>query len=151
MNLDDALALLGGDQPERLLQGGVDLQVLEDDRPRDEVLFVHQLLQEYFAARKVAAAASDFSKLAANARSPWRADETEQPLAVIPTPICARASALPVRSGNWATRVSSDTKARAVITSCRQSLTSRAALIESAATTAMMRSPCTRSRSRHSQ
>lgn len=74
--LDDALRLLGPNRPEDVLNAGVALQVLEDDRPRDEVLFLHQLLQEYFAARKVASEAeacvADVVKLA---HVPWREAE----------------------------------------------------------------------------
>ena len=51
---DDALALLGGGEgAERLLKGGEALHVIEEKW--DDVLFVHQLFQEYFAARAVAA------------------------------------------------------------------------------------------------
>jgi formylglycine-generating enzyme required for sulfatase activity len=51
---DDALALLGGGPTEELLRAGVALQVLEVQW--DDVLYLHQLLQEYFAARALAAA-----------------------------------------------------------------------------------------------
>jgi len=37
-----------------ILQAGGALGVLDEDRGRDEVLYVHQLLQEYFAARLLA-------------------------------------------------------------------------------------------------
>ncbi|MDR4513124.1 SUMF1/EgtB/PvdO family nonheme iron enzyme [Nitrosomonas sp.] len=43
-------------QCENLLNAAVDLQIL--DMPGDDVLFVHQLLQEYFAARHLAEAAN---------------------------------------------------------------------------------------------
>ncbi len=64
---DDALELLG-DQAEDLLHAGVSLQVLEVQW--DEVLYVHQLMQEYFAARALAAAPRPDL-----ARSPWRASD----------------------------------------------------------------------------
>jgi formylglycine-generating enzyme required for sulfatase activity len=50
---DEALELLGGQHAEDLLRAGVALQALEVQG--DDVFFVHQLLQEYFAARAVAA------------------------------------------------------------------------------------------------
>ncbi len=50
----EALQWLGGGRPEDALEAGVALQVLDIDG-RD-VLFVHQLFQEYFAARAIAAA-----------------------------------------------------------------------------------------------
>jgi formylglycine-generating enzyme required for sulfatase activity len=62
---DDALDLLGG-AAEDLLHAGVALQVLEVQW--DDVLYVHQLMQEYFAARALAAAPQPDL-----ARSPWRA------------------------------------------------------------------------------
>jgi formylglycine-generating enzyme required for sulfatase activity len=65
---DDALALLGAGQAEDLLRAGVALQVLEVQW--DDVLYVHQLLQEYFAAR--ALAADPQPSLAVSA---WRAAE----------------------------------------------------------------------------
>ncbi|HRD67019.1 MAG TPA: SUMF1/EgtB/PvdO family nonheme iron enzyme [Candidatus Competibacter sp.] len=51
----DALALLAHDRAGDVLKAGEALGVLEEDLGRDEVLYVHQLLQEYFAARWLAA------------------------------------------------------------------------------------------------
>lgn len=63
---EEALALLNGDddQADRLLEAGVAIQVLEDfsEIPEnkesgsddEQVQFVHQLMQEYFAARRLA-------------------------------------------------------------------------------------------------
>ncbi|WP_313929253.1 SUMF1/EgtB/PvdO family nonheme iron enzyme [Pseudoxanthomonas sp.] len=67
---DDALDLLGDAQGAgpQLLHAGVALQVLEEQF--EDVFYVHQLLQEYFAAR--ALAATSHAELAASA---WRADE----------------------------------------------------------------------------
>jgi formylglycine-generating enzyme required for sulfatase activity len=62
---DDAIDLLGG-EAEDLLHAGVALQVLEVQW--DDVLYVHQLMQEYFAARALATAPRPDL-----ARSPWRA------------------------------------------------------------------------------
>ena len=53
---DEALALLAHPRAEDILKAGAALGVLEEDRGRDEVLYVHQLLQEYFAARQLARA-----------------------------------------------------------------------------------------------
>jgi formylglycine-generating enzyme required for sulfatase activity len=68
---DEALDLLGPNRAVDILRAGVAIQALDDDRPRDEVLFVHQLLQEYFAARAVASAKGT-AKTVALARVPWR-------------------------------------------------------------------------------
>jgi len=64
----EALALVAGDRPEDILRAGAALGVLEEDAGRDEVLFAHQLLQEYFAARRLAGAPA-FEL----ARAEWRA------------------------------------------------------------------------------
>ncbi|WP_287461917.1 SUMF1/EgtB/PvdO family nonheme iron enzyme [Accumulibacter sp.] len=68
---DDARELLGGERGTQhgddLLHAGVALQVL--DEQWDDVFYVHQLLQEYFAAR--ALAGQPQPELAATA---WRAD-----------------------------------------------------------------------------
>jgi formylglycine-generating enzyme required for sulfatase activity len=52
----EALDLLDHPQAEDVLKAGEALGVLDEDRGRDEILFVHQLFQEYFAARQLARA-----------------------------------------------------------------------------------------------
>jgi len=70
---DTALDLLEATLPvehaEAVLLAGCDLGVLDQERSKDELHFRHQLLQEYFAARKLAAAPR-----ADLATSEWRAD-----------------------------------------------------------------------------
>jgi formylglycine-generating enzyme required for sulfatase activity len=66
---DEALAILAHPRAEDILKGGEALGVLEEDRGRDEVLYVHQLLQEYFAARQLARAPQAELVL-----QEWRAD-----------------------------------------------------------------------------
>ena len=73
---DNALALLAGACAEDLLRAGVALQVLEVQF--DDVLYVHQLLQEYFAARAIAATPQP--ELVATA---WRADAMASTLAEV--------------------------------------------------------------------
>jgi formylglycine-generating enzyme required for sulfatase activity len=51
---DDALALIGDERAADIVRAGEALGLLDEDRDRDEVLFRHQLLQEYFAARRLA-------------------------------------------------------------------------------------------------
>jgi formylglycine-generating enzyme required for sulfatase activity len=53
---DEALTILAHPRAEEILKAGAALGVLDEDRGRDEVLYVHQLLQEYFAARQLARA-----------------------------------------------------------------------------------------------
>ncbi|MBL8527944.1 MAG: SUMF1/EgtB/PvdO family nonheme iron enzyme, partial [Burkholderiales bacterium] len=63
----EALTLLGGATGEDVLEAGAALQVL--DIGRDDVLFVHQLVQEYFAGRAIAAGPQyEFARVA------WRSD-----------------------------------------------------------------------------
>ncbi|MBK7673655.1 MAG: SUMF1/EgtB/PvdO family nonheme iron enzyme [Candidatus Accumulibacter sp.] len=69
---DDAVELLGGERGKQhgddLLHAGVSLQVL--DEQWDDVFYVHQLLQEYFAARSLAGKPQPELVVSA-----WRADE----------------------------------------------------------------------------
>ncbi|MBL8483872.1 MAG: TIR domain-containing protein, partial [Rhodocyclaceae bacterium] len=64
----EALALVARPDADALLEAGAALQVL--DIARDEVLFMHQLVQEYFAARALAATPQP-----ERARVTWRADQ----------------------------------------------------------------------------
>jgi hypothetical protein len=54
IDFQNALDLIDHDNAEAILQAGEALQVLEQDLGRDEVMYRHQLLQEYFAARQLA-------------------------------------------------------------------------------------------------
>jgi len=65
----DALATLGCAEAESVLRAGEELGVLDEDRETDEVVYSHQLLQEYFAARALAAH-PDLEVV----RAEWRAD-----------------------------------------------------------------------------
>lgn len=72
VDVDVASAILGRDRDADILAAGIELGVLDEDRDQEEILFYHQLLQEYFAARRLAAAPDPEL-----VRSPWRADEVE--------------------------------------------------------------------------
>jgi formylglycine-generating enzyme required for sulfatase activity len=54
VSYDEALAVIADDRAPDIVRAAEDLGVLDEDRDRDEVLFRHQLLQEYFAARRLA-------------------------------------------------------------------------------------------------
>jgi formylglycine-generating enzyme required for sulfatase activity len=72
---DDAVSLTGlgeANEAASLLAAGSALAVLEQDLGRDDVAFLHQLLQEYFASRQVAAQQSTDTSLVALT---WRHDE----------------------------------------------------------------------------
>ena len=66
---DEALQMLDHPDAEDILKAGSALGVLDEDRGRDEVLYVHQLLQEYFAARLLARQPQP-----ALVQQEWRAD-----------------------------------------------------------------------------
>ncbi len=72
VDLDQAQSILDHGRDEDILAAGIDLGVLDEDRDQEEVFFYHQLLQEYFAARRLAAAPDPEL-----VRAPWRADEIE--------------------------------------------------------------------------
>jgi formylglycine-generating enzyme required for sulfatase activity len=67
VDYERALALLEHGRAENILHAGVDLGVLDVDV--DDVLYIHQLMQEYFAARCLAVAPN-----AERVRTDWRAD-----------------------------------------------------------------------------
>ncbi len=95
VGFDAALDLIGHPAAEDVVHGGAALGVLDEHRGHDEVLFAHQLQQEYFAARRLAA---DPRAAAARVRIEVRADaavpalatvlaeiETTEPLPPLPT------------------------------------------------------------------
>ncbi len=54
IDVDDALELLDDPNDEALLAAGEALAVLDEDHAADELMYIHQLVQEYFAARLLA-------------------------------------------------------------------------------------------------
>jgi formylglycine-generating enzyme required for sulfatase activity len=54
LGYDDACALLAHERAEDLLKAGLALNVLDEFVAQEEIAFFHQLLQEYFAARRLA-------------------------------------------------------------------------------------------------
>ena len=51
IDVDDALDLLAHEADEAILEAGQALAVLDEDQAAEELMYVHQLVQEYFAAR----------------------------------------------------------------------------------------------------
>jgi formylglycine-generating enzyme required for sulfatase activity len=68
IDYDDALDLLDDERDEDIVRAGVALSVLDEDPAADEVMYVHQLVQEYFAGRELARAFDPEL-----VRSEWRA------------------------------------------------------------------------------
>ena len=69
IDYDQALAILDHPLSEKILEAGVAMSVLEQDLAQDQVFYIHQLLQEYFAAQHFAVAPEP--ELAQQA---WQAD-----------------------------------------------------------------------------
>lgn len=72
---DEALDILDDPYAEDIISAGAALGVLEQDLGRDEVLYLHQLLQEYFAARQLAR-----QPQVALVHQEWRADRVSPSL-----------------------------------------------------------------------
>ena len=68
VDYDEALDLLDDERDEDIVRAGVALSVLDEDPAADEVMYVHQLVQEYFASRELARAFDPEL-----VRSEWRA------------------------------------------------------------------------------
>ncbi len=56
IDYDDALELLATSADEAILAAGEALAVLDEDQAAQELMYIHQLVQEYFAARQLAIA-----------------------------------------------------------------------------------------------
>ncbi len=54
IDYDDACNLIAHERQEDILKAGVALSVLDEDLTQHEITFFHQLLQEFFAARRLA-------------------------------------------------------------------------------------------------
>ena len=93
---DEALALLAHPRAEDILKAGAALGVLEEDRGRDEVLYVHQLLQEYFAARQLARAPQ-----AELVQQAWRTDHVVPSLQATLHDLADADSLPPLPSTGW--------------------------------------------------
>ncbi len=76
LRYDDACRALDGERGRDIVRAGRDLSILDEDIARDEVKYFHQLLQEYFAARRLARSPDPDL-----ARVEWRADRVSPSLA----------------------------------------------------------------------
>jgi formylglycine-generating enzyme required for sulfatase activity len=68
---DAALDMLGEVDGDAVIRAGAALALLDEDTDRDQILFFHQLLQEYFAGRRLAEVPEP-----ALVRSEWRAERS---------------------------------------------------------------------------
>lgn len=72
VDYDDALDILDCEHDEDILRAGQAVSMLDEDTVSEEVRFVHQLVQEFMAGRRLAEAPDAAPELA---RVPWREDE----------------------------------------------------------------------------
>lgn len=86
VSLDEALDLLGDGPAEDILKAGTALAVLDEDPVNDAVLFIHQLLQEYFAARSLALRPEEAPTLVTSA---WQSEDVRPTLAEVEAQIAA--------------------------------------------------------------
>jgi len=96
LDYDQALRLLGTADAEHTLRAGVALGVLDEDTDRDQVLFSHQLLQEYFAGRRLAV--DPEPELV---RAEWRADRQVPPIAAVLDGLGPAEPLPPLARTNW--------------------------------------------------
>jgi formylglycine-generating enzyme required for sulfatase activity/class 3 adenylate cyclase len=78
IDLDAALDLLDTDDDEAIVAAGTALAVLDEDEAAGELMFVHQLVQEYFAARELSRAPDP-----ALVAQEWRIDRVSPGLAQV--------------------------------------------------------------------
>lgn len=94
---DDALDIIeDADAEEDVLKAGVALSVLDEDTASDELLFYHQLVQEYFAARHLA----EFPDPDLVA-TPWQTAEVQLSLADALDALAPADPLPPLRSTGW--------------------------------------------------
>ncbi len=96
MEYDDALDLLDHDQDEKIIKAGLALSVLDEDPGADEVLYVHQLVQEYFAARELARDPDP-----QRVRVPWLATDIAPALSEVVTTLPPGESLPPLERTGW--------------------------------------------------
>ncbi len=98
ISFDAALGLIDHPAADDVLRAGEALAVLDEHRGRDEVLFVHQLLQEYFAARRLA---SDPEGAAGLTRAELRSAAAAPALAQVVAEMDLREPLPPLPSTGW--------------------------------------------------
>ena len=99
-----ALALLGSARAADVIDAGVSLNLLDkDDRSGDhtDVLFFHQLLQEYFAARALSLQPLTTTTWAEIVHSEWRADKMSPSLSEVVAGLDMNAPLPPPPTTGW--------------------------------------------------
>jgi len=91
-----ALELIRGDDAAQVLEAAGALALLDQHKVKDQVYFIHQLFQEYFAARRLARA-PDYSLLSSH----WRASEVQPSLAGSMRSLAHNTPLPPLRTSGW--------------------------------------------------
>jgi len=98
LDYDEALDILADARDEDILRAGMALSVLDEDTVSDEILYVHQLVQEYFAAQRLATMPDVVAELV---RSPWRTDEVRPSLLDVQRMIAPADPLPPLSTTGW--------------------------------------------------
>ena len=93
---DDALDILDTEVDEAIVQAGTALAVLDEDLVTDELMYMHQLLQEFFAAR-VLAKTPDPGLV----RQAWKSGEVRPPIDLLLSQIAPADPLPPMPSTGW--------------------------------------------------
>lgn len=87
---------LGPEDAEAVVSAGLGLGILDEEMARDRLRFEHRILQDYFAARALAAAPEPVLVSAA-----WRADDLSPPLAERVAHLAAHEPLAPLPRSGW--------------------------------------------------
>ncbi len=93
---EKGVELVAHPRAQEILDAGLALGLLDQDWDTDELMFSHQLLQEYFAARKLAREA-----VWDRVRLPWRAAEVRPTLAETIAALAPADPLPPARTSGW--------------------------------------------------
>ena len=96
VSYDEALDMLDAELAADVIRAGVALSVLDEDPGADEVMFVHQLVQEYFAAREIARAPDPEL-----VRVEWRADRVRPSMEETLVGLDPADALPPLRASGW--------------------------------------------------
>lgn len=98
IDYDDALDILDRDDGEDFLRAGIAISVLDEDTLSDEVLYFHQLVQEYFAGRYLADRPDEAP---GRVEMPWEAEAVSPPLATVRDEIAPADPLPPLPASGW--------------------------------------------------
>lgn len=98
LDYEAALDVLDDERDADIVKAGLALSVLDEDTVSDEILYIHQLVQEYFAAQRLAAQPDAVADLV---RTPWRADDVRPSLDEVKGMIAPADPLPPLPTSGW--------------------------------------------------